>query len=139
MNTRELGKLGEKLACEYLVGKGFNILGKNSWISFGEIDIIARKKQSLFARFFGKADKTLHFVEVKTLLQSFHPEPVEGYFPEEHVNFAKKQKLRRLAQIWLNKNGYPPDYPHQIDIIGILVNQATNNAKLHYFPNAFGE
>lgn len=45
MHSKDLGELGEKIACEYLVEKGFNILGKNWRISFGEIDIIAKKKQ----------------------------------------------------------------------------------------------
>jgi len=118
MTTKELGDLGEKLACEYLVGKGFKILGKNHRISFGEIDIIGQK------------DKAIHFVEVKTIIDS------DGFFPEEHVNWKKQRKLRQLAQIWLNKNKYSQAFPHQIDIIGISVNQPTRNAKLHYFPNA---
>jgi putative endonuclease len=96
MNTRELGELGEKLACEYLVKKGHKILGKNDRISFGEIDIIARKKRKFFARF----DKTIHFIEVKTL-KAF---PSQTVFPEEHVNYKKQRKLRQLAQIWLEKN-----------------------------------
>jgi putative endonuclease len=126
MTTKELGNLGEKLACEYLVKKGFKILGKNNRITFGEIDIIARKKWQLFSR----ADRTIHFVEVKTIVNA------DGFFPEEHVNYKKQQKLRNLAQIWLQKNKFNQDYPCQIDVIGILVNADTKNAKLNYFPNA---
>ena len=63
MNTKELGDLGEKLACEYLVKNEYKILGRNYRINFGEIDIIAQKNQKLL----GKNDKTIHFVEVKTL------------------------------------------------------------------------
>lgn len=62
-DTKELGDLGEKLACEYLVKNGYKIIGRNYRISFGEIDIIAWKKCGLFS----KKDKTVHFVEVKTL------------------------------------------------------------------------
>ena len=29
MDTKELGNTGERIACEYLVKKGFKILGKN--------------------------------------------------------------------------------------------------------------
>jgi putative endonuclease len=126
MNTRELGNLGERLACEYLVSKGYKILGKNYRISFGEIDIIARKKRKLFAGF----DKTIHFVEVKTLISN------NTIFPEEHVNYKKQQKLRQLSQIWLQENHFSYNYPYQIDVIGILVNEVTRSAKLHYFPNA---
>ena len=45
MTTKELGALGERIACEYLVKKGFKILGKNYSIKFGEIDIIACQKE----------------------------------------------------------------------------------------------
>ncbi|OGZ74896.1 MAG: hypothetical protein A3A12_03555 [Candidatus Staskawiczbacteria bacterium RIFCSPLOWO2_01_FULL_43_17b] len=60
----------------------------------------------------------------------------QDFFPEERVDYKKQRKLRNMAQIWLQKNNYPQDIPYQIDVIGILVNEATRNAKLHYFPNA---
>ncbi len=135
MTTKELGDLGEKLACEYLVGKGYNILGKNDKIFFGEIDIIARKKSRFFAGLLGRGDKTLHFIEVKAL-RSQNPQII---YPEDHVNYKKQRKLRHLAHIWLKKNHYKSDYPYQIDVIGIVINEVTRNAKLHYFPNAIKE
>ena len=126
METRELGNFGEGIACEYLVEKGFKILGKNYRISFGEIDIIARKKFT----FFGKDDHTIHFVEVKTIIAE------DGsFFPEERVDYKKQQKLRNLAQIWLEKNKFSHKTPYQIDIIGILVDEVTQKAKVHYFSN----
>ena len=130
MDTKELGNFGEKMACEYLVKKGFKILGRNYRINFGEIDIIAHKKWKPFTR----PDKTIHFVEVKTLRQS-QGKPDDDFFPEERVDYKKQRKLRNLAQIWIQKNKFAQDYPYQIDIIGILVNETTRNAKLHYFGN----
>lgn len=118
MDTRELGELGEKMACGYLEENGFKILGKNWEIKFGEIDIIA------------KMGDTLHFVEVKTIFAN------SGFSPEDHVDYRKQIKLRSLAQIWLEKNKYPQDIPYQIDIVGITVNEQTRLAKLQYFPNA---
>src|SRR6185295_19884925 len=98
MTTKELGDLGEKLACEYLVEKGFKILGKNWRISFGEIDIIAKK------------DSIIHFVEVKAIAENSnglaHRSTAEGFFPEEHVDYKKQRKLRHMSQIWLEKNKY---------------------------------
>lgn len=181
MDNKELGDLGERLACEYLVKKGFNILGKNFRINFGEIDIIARKKWKIyrvpfiatfllqfsyfyygFVKFFqrmrcicfknftsprlksenfitkiamnatlSRFDNKIHFIEVKALKVS-NPQSI---YPEEHVNYKKQHKLKQLAQIWLVKNNYKQDCPHQIDVIGILIDEITRNAKLHYFPN----
>ena len=115
------------MACEYLVKKGYKILVKNYRISFGEIDIIARKKWKLFWR----NDKTVHFVEVKTIISNS-----ENFFPEERVDYKKQKKLRQLAEIWLEKNKFPQNQPHQIDVIGISVNQNSKKAKLRYFPNS---
>ncbi|OGZ63707.1 MAG: hypothetical protein A3A98_00225 [Candidatus Staskawiczbacteria bacterium RIFCSPLOWO2_01_FULL_40_39] len=131
MTTKELGELGEKMACEYLVRKGYNIIGKNYRISFGEIDIIARKKFKFFARF----DSTIHFIEVKSLKAT----SFQSAYPEEHVDFRKQRKLKQMAEIWLEKNKYQQNHPYQIDVIGILVNENTRNAKLHYFPNVVEE
>ena len=128
MDTRELGAFGEKMACEYLVEKGCKILGKNWRISFGEIDIIARKKLP-FWRFFSRAARPIHFVEVKTIVGN------NDFFPEERVDYKKQQKLRQLAQIWLQENNYPQHIPYQIDVIGIAINEQTKNAKLHFFGN----
>ena len=126
MDTKELGNLGEKLACEYLVKKGYKILGKNWRISFGEIDIIAVQKWRITNIF---AKRAVHFIEVKTIADS------AGFFPEQHANYKKQRKLKQLAQIWLQKNKYPQNIPYQIDIIGILVNQEKRSTKLHYFGN----
>lgn len=43
MNNKEIGKLGEDFAVEFLNSRGFIVLERNYKISFGEIDIIARK------------------------------------------------------------------------------------------------
>ena len=148
MDTKELGNLGEKIACEYLVGKGFKILGRNYRISFGEIDIIANKKPALLHKIFQilnprwaglfsgarhifqKNGSTIHFVEVKTIVQN------DGFFPEDRVDYTKQRKLVNLARIWLQKNKYRQHQPYQIDIIGISVDENAKLVKLHYFPNA---
>jgi len=38
----ELGQLGENLACEYLVKKGYKIIGRNFRQKWGELDIISK-------------------------------------------------------------------------------------------------
>ena len=129
MNTKELGDLGERTACEYLVKRGYKILAKNYRISFGEIDIIAKKKWRLWGN-----DKTIHFVEVKTIIDNNR-----GVFPEEHVDARKQRKLNQLSQIWLQKHNYPQDFPYQIDVVGILVEKNGEETKLNYFPNAISE
>ncbi len=157
MNTKELGELGERIACEYLVKKGYKILGKNYKIIsgrkkiFGEIDIIVRKKWNLFYLFHnsfplnnsselfsGLLNKeAIHFVEVKTIIgnPSASSGQANNFYPEEKVDYRKRNKLRKLCLIWLEKNKFPQNYPYQIDVIGILINENTRNANIHYFQN----
>lgn len=119
MSTKELGNKGEDIACEYLVNNGYEILCRNYRIKFGEIDIIAREKQKLF----GKSNKDIHFVEVKAL-------SCDGVFlPEDHFNYKKQQKYRRLVEIWLNENKFTQDYPCQVDLI------AVSNGNVEFFGN----
>ena len=109
------------MACEYLVENGYKILGRNYRISFGEIDIIA-KKSGLFS------DKTIHFVEVKSS-ENF----AGDFFPEQRVDYKKKNKYKKLAEIWLEKNKYPQNYPCQVDIISVLINGG--NPRIDFFEN----
>ena len=52
--SRAVGNLAEDKAAKYLKDMGFEIVERNFYSKFGEIDIIAMK------------DKILHFVEVKS-------------------------------------------------------------------------
>ncbi len=157
MDTKTLGKKGEELACEYLVEKGYKILGRNWQIPFGELDIIARRRLTPLNKIFQilasaykpklfnwvkgltvdklcnslliSTDKTIHFVEVKTLGSSF-----ANIYPEQHVDERKKQKLRQLAQIWLTKHQYRQNHPYKIDIIAITFNE--EKTVFRHFENA---
>ncbi len=124
MNRKQLGELGEKIARDYLEGKGFNILGTN-WSQrlktgrkFGEIDIIAEK--------YG----VIRFVEVKTLKSD------KEIAPEQRVNFKKQRKIIQLAQIWLSQNEFSLGVPWQIDIISVRIDLDTQKSKILHFENA---
>lgn len=89
MNKSIIGKLGEDLACEYLVKGGHKILTRNYREKFGEIDIVTKAK-----------DKTLVFVEVKT----FKDAQQGGLTPEDNLTTGKIVRLRRACQSFLAKN-----------------------------------
>ncbi|MBQ3575222.1 MAG: YraN family protein, partial [Clostridia bacterium] len=46
MNTRAYGNIGEQAACDYLSGRGWNIIARNVRMGRNEIDIIAEKKKT---------------------------------------------------------------------------------------------
>ncbi len=52
--SRTVGNLAEDKAVRYLKGMGFEIVDRNFYSKFGEIDIVALK------------DKVVHFIEVKS-------------------------------------------------------------------------
>ncbi|MCX6702357.1 MAG: YraN family protein [Candidatus Wolfebacteria bacterium] len=96
----ELGNYGETLACEYLIGKGYKILERNYRKPWGELDIVARAP-----------DKTLIFVEVKTMTVSNHNDDndYDNMKPEDQMSRQKILKTQKAAQL------YAGHYPEKID------------------------
>uniref|UniRef100_A0A7C4P098 UPF0102 protein ENT66_05205 n=1 Tax=Thermodesulfobacterium geofontis TaxID=1295609 RepID=A0A7C4P098_9BACT len=86
LTSKEKGKKAEELAVEYLISKGFEILEKNYKTSFGEIDIIAKKRNILI------------FIEVKSEFGE------DEFLAEEKVDFRKREKILKVAEYFLLKN-----------------------------------
>jgi putative endonuclease len=84
MESRELGKEGERKASEILEEKGYRIVELNWRKPFGEIDIVAKA-----------GDKTLVFVEVKTM-RNFS----EGIRPEDQMSPSKLIKFHRASEAY---------------------------------------
>jgi Holliday junction resolvase-like predicted endonuclease len=103
-------------------------LEKNYRVPFGEIDIVARKKWKLLNH-----DKTIHFVEVKTIMA------IAGFFPENKFNRQKRFKVTSLCQLWLQKTKLPLNWPHQVDVIGVTINPDTQEPRVYCIENAVAE
>jgi len=120
--TKDIGNLGESLAGRYLKGIGFNILERNSVRKTGEIDIIARHRD------------TLHFVEVKTLLCKEFPE--EGgesrRNPAENIHAHKLKKIQRTAEWYIAEHGWKGNV--QIDAVLVWLRERDALAKVRYLP-----
>ncbi len=115
---QQLGNWGEDKAVECLKGKKYKILDRNWRNKWGEIDIVAKDKES----------GTIVFVEVKTIYQnpSFHP--------LDQVNPKKQRQLAKMAQLYLAKHKLSLDIPCQIDIITVE-RQDENNCRIEHFEN----
>lgn len=81
MDKIRKGKEGEKKALEYLLNQGFYILEKNFRNANGEIDIIAKKEE------------TIYFIEVKHWKKK---EP----FSLEVFTQRKINKMKKLAEYY---------------------------------------
>lgn len=116
----KLGKMGEDLACEYLVNLGHTIVERNWRSGHYEIDIISTE------------GGTLHFVEVKSRVA-----PVSAA-PEENVGFRKQQKLVRAAQLYLHsdtKKEKISDLEIDFDIISVIFEGEKTD--ITFFPKAY--
>lgn len=118
------GELGEQLACDFLVKRGYKILERNlknnTGRRLGEIDIVALKENELV------------FVEVKTAKQSFFG----SCLPEQRIDSAKLRKLSKLAQVYVkNKNLWHQTY--RFDAIAITLKPQEHSASIRHLKNIF--
>jgi|SRR5690554_4059071 len=112
----ELGKIGEELAVQFLIKKGYKILRRNFYYDKAEIDIIAQKEED-----------TIVIVEVKTRNSAFFGDP------QEFVTKNKIKLLVKAANEYIVSNEL--DVEVRFDIIAVLKNQKIE--KLEHFENAF--
>jgi len=108
----QLGKLGEVIACDFLIKNGYKIIERNFRRPWGELDIIAKAP-----------DRTLVFVEVKTLRQSQLRPDEDSLQPEDQLTKAKLQKLKRTASLYA---GHRPELIKdnkgwRIDLIALTI------------------
>lgn len=117
---RKFGDFGEKVAEKYLTSKGYKIIEKNYWKPWGEIDLI------------GKKNNLLVFFEIKTRENRY----LIYSLPEQAVNQAKQNKLKKICYTYLSDKKYPANQEWQIDIISIAVDKEKLKAKINHIENA---
>jgi putative endonuclease len=111
MQKKELGKKGEEVALRYLKERGYRIIEKNYVCKMGEMDIIAREKD------------TLAFIEVKTRTSAeFGP-------PQLAVNLSKQRQLSKVALNYLKEKRLE-DVRARFDVVAILVGQSGQEIEL---------
>ncbi|MEV5078669.1 YraN family protein [Streptomyces sp. NPDC056159] len=105
MNARSaLGGYGEGLAARRLAQTGMAVLERN-WRCgrTGEIDIVARDGDVLVV------------CEVKTRREGLFEHPMAAVTPE------KAERLRGLAERWIQSHGGAPPGGVRIDLVGVLL------------------
>ena len=117
----EFGQLGENLAQKYLVDKGYEIIDRNFRRPWGELDIVAKAQ-----------DKTLVFIEVKTMSQN-----EGGIKSEDQVTKAKLHKTQKASSL------YAGHYPEKIndkkgwriDLVAITISAAKEDCDIRHYEN----
>lgn len=116
---QNLGAAGEQKACDFLVGRGMQILERNWRGGHTEIDIIALDAQGV------------HFVEVKTRVA-----PVMAS-PEENVRAGKQRTLVKAAQAFLHSPDRKAICDSEVffDVVSVVFDG--DKVELEFFPQAF--
>jgi putative endonuclease len=118
MKNIETGKIGEDIACQYLLNNSYLILARNHKERFDEIDIVTRDPRG-----------ALVFCEVKT--SNYNN---SGFMPEDNLSWAKRQKMVRASEVFLAR--HPglvwENAGWQIDLIAIVLNDGKLSAIRHY-------
>lgn len=113
-DSRLIGIDAETVAVDFLEKHGYRILQKNFRTKLGEIDIIAKDKN------------TICFVEVKSRANTSRG------LPEEAINNFKRRKVSRAALAFLKQNKLM-DSDARFDVVSIDLNEV----KINLFKNAF--
>ena len=116
MRHLELGRRGEDLAAAYLKRLKFRVLERNYRVRLGEIDIVARDRE------------TLVFVEVKTRRSDVYA------LPTDSVGSPKQRKLRRVAELYLAEHDVR-DCEVRFDVVSIV--EESGKPRIEHIRNAF--
>jgi putative endonuclease len=111
------GRLGERIACRYLMKQGFDILARRYRARPGEIDLIAFEGELLV------------FAEVKTRASAEYGDPYE------FVDWQKQQRFRRAAEEFIAHHDLG-QYAYRFDIISVL-RPGTREEQVALYRNAF--
>lgn len=126
-SPKDLGRWGEDLAADYLLGKGYTIIARNVRTPYGEIDLIVQQISQAEPEPHNSQGVTV-FVEVKTRSSKNF-----GY-PEESVTARKQENLISSAQHYLQEY-VKQEVDWRVDVIAIE-RYRDQPPIIHHFENA---
>jgi putative endonuclease len=113
---QKIGQKGEYIAARFLKKKGYKIITKNYHTKLGEIDIIAKDKD------------TIAFIEVKTRTSEKRGNPKSA------VTLKKQQTISKVALHYL-KETHQSEAKARFDVVAIQ--SSANNDAIELIKNAF--
>ena len=121
MSRIDIGALGEQIAGDFLMKKGFRIIEKNYRKPWGEIDIVAKKAG------------VMRFVEVKTVSREMdrHVSREPSHEPEEMAHAFKLEKLSRVVETYMSANKLDMEY--QIDVVTVVLDSRKRIARCRLY------
>ena len=117
-----LGELGEGVAVQYLRTHGYAIVERNYTKPCGEIDIIARKGE------------TVSFVEVKSQTTAVQKKGRTGA-PEENMHSRKVQRRRKTIRQYIGEHFRNRACTWQFDLIIVYLDMERRTARVSMQEN----
>jgi len=119
LSSYQKGQKGERRAAAYLRLRGYQVLERNYRVPQGEIDLIARRGE------------TLVFVEVKSRKDDSYGTPIEA------VSSQKVKRVSAVAAVYLSRYEKPYNVC-RFDIVAVGPDKNfLGFLKVHHFENAF--
>jgi len=115
-----LGRLGERLAAEKLLSRGYRILERNFRCRYGEIDLVAEDEQDLV------------FVEVKTRRGTAYG------LPEEAVTPRKQRKIVEVASYYIDVHDCP-ERSWRVDVVAVQLSVSGKLEEIRIYQHAVSE
>jgi putative endonuclease len=118
VKSKQAGDLGERLAAKFLSRAGYSVLARKYRCKSGEIDIIAKDKD------------TLVFVEVRSRTYT------EYGLPSESIDHRKQEHIKRAASEFLKRFDLF-DYNCRFDCVSVLFDNKFKLKQIELIKDAF--
>jgi len=114
---KQLGKSGEEHCIQKLIEQGYEVLHKNFYSPYGEIDIIAKDRHHLV------------FIEVKTRTK----ETVDQ--AKYSITYSKQKKITKTAMYFLQDFQNTDIKEYRFDVI--ILKKEDEHIEVNHFKDAF--
>jgi len=126
-HNNQIGKLGEDLACRFLMKHGFKIIERNYLKKCGEIDIVAEK------------DSIIHFVEIKSVscenIDYVSSETGDRYKPEDNMHPWKLGRLAKTIQMYLLEKNVSDETDWKFDAVTVFIDIKRRKSRVFMIDN----
>lgn len=148
----KIGPLGEELVAKFLMKRGFTVIDRNFRRKWGELDVIATRRN------------VLHFVEVKSVSKGVFDFPrfiseiprsgtvthetsnglwnfsrdrtqKDRYRPEDNIHPMKIARLKRAIQSYLLSGRVSSETRWQFDVAAVFIDSKSRKAKIDFIED----
>ena len=116
MSNKYIGQLGEELALNFLIDKGYSLVEQNySKLPYGEIDLVLKKGNEIY------------FIEVKST--EIRVGDGSSIYPKEHLHSQKINKFKRVVRVYLKEKNLLSVNFYLMAVL-VYINQNNKTAKV---------